>query len=228
MNDKTMIFFDIDGTLLDHKGAEKDGVEIFYKKNGFEELCDFLTFYEIWVRFSDKYFEKFLKKECSFEEQRAMRIIEVYKKFGKEIDYDDALDKFKDYLEAYEDSWKAYDDVLPCLEALKGYKLGVISNGEFEQQMRKLKKMDVDGYFADVVTAGEVGVAKPDTRIFEIACERNNVDVKECYYVGDNVKTDILPCEKIGMKAVLIDREVKRQENINVISCLTNLIKELS
>lgn len=104
MDSLKMIFFDIDGTLLDHKGAEKEGINKFYFANRFNEICDFDKFKEVWVKYSDKNFEKFLNKEYSFEQQRAMRIIDVYNEFNKQIAYDEALTKFKDYLDAYESS----------------------------------------------------------------------------------------------------------------------------
>lgn len=222
-----MIFFDIDGTLLDHKGAELEGIKAFYKANGFDKICSFDEFQNAWIQYSDKNFEKFLKKECSFEEQRAMRIIDVYNEFGKEIEYDISLVKFSDYLKAYEEAWKPYDDVIECLDSLKGYKLGIISNGDYNQQVSKLKKMKIDKYFCDIVTAGEVGYAKPDGKIFEIACERNGVEIKEAYYIGDNVKTDIIPVNKIGMRGILIDRnkKINREENIKRIYSLRDVKK---
>lgn len=229
MDNLKMIFFDIDGTLLDHKGAEQEGIRKFYFSNDFNKLCDFNKFKEIWVKCSDKNFEKFLNKECSFEQQRAMRIVDVYKEFDKEITYNEALDKFKDYLNAYEASWKAFDDVMGCLNMLRGYKLGIISNGDYEQQVEKLRKLNIIEYFCDVVAASDVGYAKPNSRIFEIACERNGVDVKNAFYVGDNMKTDIIPANEIGMKGILIDRNTERkvEERINRVFSLTDIINVL-
>lgn len=227
IDSKTMIFFDIDGTLLDHKGAELNGIKMFYKNNSFEKSCDFEVFKTIWLKYSDKNFEKFLKKEYTFEQQRAMRIIEVYKEFGSDISYEEALNKFQYYLEAYEESWEAYDDVFPCLEQLKDYRLGIISNGDYNQQIQKLKKMRIDTYFDDIVAAGDVCVAKPDVKIFEIACERSNVDKRNCYYIGDNIKTDIIPCKSIGLQAILINRDETAtvDENIKRIFSLSDIKK---
>lgn len=208
-----MIFFDIDGTLLDHKGAELEGIKKFYEKYKFDNITDFESFRKVWIDFSNKNFNRYLKKEVSFEEQRANRIIDVFNEFGISIDYEDALNKFNDYLNVYEESWKAYDDVIPCLEALKGQKLGIISNGDHQQQITKLEKIGVTKYFEDVVTAGGVGVAKPNVKIFEIACERNNVKVEESYYIGDDIKSDIIPCNEIGMKAILINRSEKEVDD---------------
>jgi len=224
-----MIFFDIDGTLMDHKGAELEGVKKFYNKYKFNEVTEFETFKKIWVDASNRNFNKYLNKEFSFEEQRANRIIEIFKEFNIDISYEDALKKFDDYLVAYEESWSAYDDVIPALEALNGEKLGIISNGDHQQQLMKLEKIGVAKYFDDVITAGSAGVAKPNVKIFEIACERNKVDIKDCYYIGDDVKSDIIPCKEIGMNAILINRMRKEvDENITQVSSFSELNKILT
>ena len=48
-----MIFFDIDGTLLDHKGAELTGIKKFYDKYEFSKLTQFEEFRKIWVEASN-------------------------------------------------------------------------------------------------------------------------------------------------------------------------------
>jgi len=220
-----MIFFDIDGTLLDHKGAELEGIKKFFNKYEFDKITEFEDFRETWVKVANENFNRYLRKELTFEEQRANRIIEIYKKFNIELKYEEALIKFNDYLKVYEESWKPYDDVIPCLNLLKGKKLGIISNGDHTQQVMKLEKMGIKEYFTDIITAGGAGVAKPDVKIFEIACERNGVEIKDSYYIGDDIKSDIIPCKEIGMKSVLINRLNKEVDSdINQIKNLKELV----
>ncbi len=54
--------------------------------------------------------------------------------------------------------------------------------------------------------SGEVGVEKPDPRIFLLALERAGVDAAETVYVGDNPEFDVWPSAALGMTPVLIDR----------------------
>ena len=48
-----------------------------------------------------------------------------------------------------------YDDVIPCLNSLQGFKLGIISNGDLKQQMFKLEKINGHEVFDTIITAGE-------------------------------------------------------------------------
>lgn len=217
-----MVFFDIDGTLLDHKSAEFVGVELFYRNHQSFFGMDFNEFYFIWCELAEKHFERYLAKECSFEEQRIERIKELYLKRNISLSSGEALKLFDYYLRNYELSWKPYSDVIPCLKSLSKLKMGIISNGDLRQQKLKLNKMEISHYFVDIVVAGEINVAKPCTEIFEIACKRNGEEPEKCFYVGDAIETDIIPCEKIGMKGIWINRNNKTLSNKN-IKCITSL-----
>lgn len=201
-----MIFFDIDGTLIDHKKAEKLGVNGFYSK--YKEYFDITEelFYLEWCKISDIHFRRFLNGELSFSQQRIERIKDVFKIFDKDISNDDALEKFKDYINLYEKNLQPFDDVIESLNLIKGHRLGIISNGDLNQQLMKIEKINSKIPFEVIITAGDVGVSKPNIEIFKIACQRANVDIKNCFYVGDDVENDMIPCVKAGMTGIWIDR----------------------
>lgn len=220
-----MIFFDLDGTLLDHKSSEWFGVKAFYSEYKHETMQDEETFYKLWCQVSDKHFKRYLKGEISFNQQRIERMREVFAYSGINLSDKDSEIRFATYLNKYEQNWKPFDDVIPCLKELRGYKLGIISNGDLEQQSLKLERLGIKDYFVSIVTAGEVGVAKPDSNLFEIACSRVNEWPKDCYYIGDDLKTDILSCREIGMHGIWLNRNNGQLvfSDINMINSLKNL-----
>ncbi len=201
-----MIFFDIDDTLLDHSKSEYLGVEAFYNRYAHEISLSSNKFYMLWKQASDKYFNKYLSGEITFEEQRLERIKEIYTYFGINLLNNDAKIRFSYYLNKYEEKWVAFEDVTPCLNELYGHKLGIISNGNLQQQILKLKRMGIINSFSNIITSGDLGVVKPNVKIFEKACILVNESPQNCYYIGDNLNTDILPCKEIGIKAIWINR----------------------
>jgi haloacid dehalogenase superfamily, subfamily IA, variant 3 with third motif having DD or ED/haloacid dehalogenase superfamily, subfamily IA, variant 1 with third motif having Dx(3-4)D or Dx(3-4)E len=222
-----MIFFDLDGTLLDHKSSELLGVEAFY-----EEYKDYFRvekqiFYKFWCQISDKNFNRYLKGEVTFDEQRIERIKELFGYSNIELTDEEAMIKFKKYLSNYEDNWKPYDDVISCLKYLsRQYRLGIISNGDLNQQSLKLEKMNINKYFSDIITAGEIGISKPNIELFSIACSRVNKEPQECYYIGDDLHIDIIPCKDVGMHGIWLNRKQEKLNinNIEMIYSLSNLI----
>lgn len=218
-----MLFFDIDATLLDHERAEELGSLAFLKENKEELKCSRSEFVKRWYALSDKYFEKFLLKELSFQEQRRMRMKEL---FGRHLNNEQADNKFNAYLEYYKANWKAYDDVIPCLELLKkqGNSLGIISNGDYKQQIEKLESMNIDKYFDCVITSSEIGVAKPNSAIFLEACDRAEVSTNESYYIGDRLETDAIGSNNAGMKGIWLNRKDRTSHSdVIVIHSLNEL-----
>lgn len=223
--DNMIIFFDLDGTLLDHKSSEYLGVKEFYNYNKKYFKFSENEFYKAWCDISEKYFNIYLAGKLTFRQQRIERIKGLFRLAKIKLSYQDAEKKFNEYLLNYENSWQCFDDVKPCLESLKEYRLGIISNGDLAQQNLKLEKMKIKSYFEIIITAGEVGISKPNVEMFKIAASKANVQLRHCYYVGDDLNTDILPCKKVNMKGILIDRNelAVKIGGITVINSLENL-----
>ena len=88
--------------------------------------------------------------------------------------------------------------------AEEGYRLGVISNSD-GRLVDLLEHVGIAHHFELIVDSGVVGVEKPDSRIFEIACEGLGVRASDSLYVGDIYEIDIVGARRAGMPAVLID-----------------------
>jgi putative hydrolase of the HAD superfamily len=103
--------------------------------------------------------------------------------------------------------WQLFPDVLPALARLRsrGLSLGIISNWD-ARLSSLLSGLGLDDYLDTVVCSAEVGLHKPDPRIFEMACTRLGVAPQEAAHVGDHHYADIVGAEASGMMAVLIER----------------------
>ena len=103
---------------------------------------------------------------------------------------------------------RTFDDVMPTLKALEamGMPMAVLSN--FPTYLHDvLKRFDLTRFFDFVIVSAEVGMAKPDPRIFDLVAEEANRPRRRLLYVGDHVGDDIEGARGAGMDAVLIDRQ---------------------
>ncbi len=218
-----MIFFDLDGTLLDHDAAERRGVQTFAAAFGLDE-SGFVT---TWREASERYMDRFLAGEIGFAEQRRLRLQEL---LGRALSNDEAVAIFGVYLDAYESAWRLYPDVLPCLEGLAGTKLGVITNGHREQQLKKLEATAIIAHFALVVTSEDAGAAKPDPDIFATACDRAGVPPAACTYIGDRLDTDARAAARAGLRGIWLDRTASASDvaGVEVIGSLSELQRRLA
>jgi FMN phosphatase YigB (HAD superfamily) len=99
------------------------------------------------------------------------------------------------------------------LEALAttDVKLGVISNadGQMARRLRELEILQVgEGPGIEVgcfVDSGEVGIMKPDPRIFEIALDELGVAAERAWYVGDMPGIDVVGARRARMRPFIMD-----------------------
>jgi putative hydrolase of the HAD superfamily len=99
-----------------------------------------------------------------------------------------------------------HEDTEPFLETLrdKGVRTAFVSNCS-EDARPLLEGLGLSGLVDDMVLSCEVGAAKPDPQIYEIALDRLGVDATEALFVDDQQRY----CDgaaAVGMHAVLLDR----------------------
>jgi 2-haloacid dehalogenase len=62
-------------------------------------------------------------------------------------------------------------------------------------------RFDFLDWFEDIVVSGEVGLIKPDPRIFDLAIERNRLDPQRTLFVDDNL-ANVEAARDVGLHAV--------------------------
>ena len=105
-------------------------------------------------------------------------------------------------------------NLVQFIRSLHGkFHTGLISNawGGMREFLVREKMIDA---FDTVVISAEVGVVKPEARIFDIALEQAGVRANEAVFV-DDLPVNIESCEKVGMKGILFKdpQEARRQLN---------------
>jgi epoxide hydrolase-like predicted phosphatase len=80
------------------------------------------------------------------------------------------------------------------------YKIGFLSNVAKDRTPEIFSLDDVE-LFDDIVLSFQVGMAKPDIRIFKLAAERLGLDPEKCVFV-DDVEKYLEGARRIGMKTV--------------------------
>ena len=214
------IFFDIDGTLVDHESAADFACRDLRRRHDHFMTVPESEFHNLWFLVISEWMRH--SRNCSFKEQSLGFTKDVFSRFGCEISDDEAAAEFDSYMAAYKLQWTLYPDVLVCLNALSHIELGVVSNGDPEFQVGKLVRMGIAERFAPIILSAEVGRAKPDVAIFAEACARAGASPSDCVYVGDHLQTDIAASSAAGWHAIWINRD-EQQEQINGVMSITTL-----
>lgn len=95
-----------------------------------------------------------------------------------------------------------FGDALPALELLgRRWPLVALSNGNAD-----VRQVGIGQFFHAAVSAAEVGVAKPDARIFQLGAEAAGVSPGQVLHVGDDALLDAQGALDAGMQAVWLRR----------------------
>jgi putative hydrolase of the HAD superfamily len=196
-----VLFFDIDGTLLDQSTAERAGALAIHRTFGAEAPVE--EFVSRWSTALERQFVRYLTGELTYQGQGRSRVREVLDPTLT----DEAADRiFDEYLAAYEAAWSLFPDVLSSLDQLSQYRLGVISNGQSHEQRRKLVNTGIEGRFEWIFVSEECGWAKPSREIFEHACVATGESPANVVYVGDSYDFDACAARRAGLTGVWLDR----------------------
>jgi len=95
-----------------------------------------------------------------------------------------------------------YEDVIPVLTKLqKRYATGSITNG-----FANLQQIGIAHHFQISIAAHQLGYAKPDAKIFHLACQQLQVLPEEAVFIGDDPEMDIVGAKNAGLHAFWINR----------------------
>jgi len=227
----SFVFFDVGGTLI----APYPSVAGVYRSHGLEhgltasEKEIQIAFKKAWKKHEG--FGKPARAKLQHDEQSTQArwkalVMDVF----EEVNFHgDSEACFMSLYNAFtkKEVWTIFDDVLPTLEALKqrNVRAGIISNWDLRLP-NLLDTLELSAFFDPIIISSQVGVEKPKTEIFEIACKRANVKKENTIYIGDQIDFDVHAPMALGLRAFLIERAVT-PSSPHSISSLTEVLKHL-
>lgn len=198
----TTVLFDLDDTLIDHHHAAEEGVRQLAHSVGMtHQLAAIL---ERW-REAPVHYNRFLLGELTYEE---MAITRVRHALRADLPADAARALFDVYQNGYQGAWRVFNDVLPCLEALSAFRLGIITNGRALEQHAKLQHLGLTSYFQQVRTTEGTGLCKPAPEIFQETCAQLGIPAVHAVYIGDHLRNDYEGARAAGLQALWLNRQV--------------------
>jgi putative hydrolase of the HAD superfamily len=82
----------------------------------------------------------------------------------------------------------------------------LVTNGATRTEDTTIRRTGLDRYVADWVISEEVGVSKPNPRIFALAAERVRMRMRGAWVIGDSPETDIGAAAEMGLPSVWLHR----------------------
>ncbi len=119
-----------------------------------------------------------------------------------------------------------FDDVVPVLEACRGRGLRIVVVSDWDCSLAAhLADIGIGHLLDAVVVSAEIGVAKPDPRIFAAALEAARVGPAAAMHVGDDPRRDLHGAEMAGITGVLLDRRDRHTDITPRVVTLTEVLE---
>lgn len=189
------MLFDADGTLFDYDRAEVVALQETFLQLGHRFEPEYATAYR---RINDEIWLAFEQGKIGQARLRTERFDRLFDVIGAEL----KSERFSTrYLQNLAEGTYLIDGAEKVIQALHG-KVGLllITNGLADVQRPRFAKSTIGQYFVDPVISEEVGVAKPDPAIFEIAFQKMGApDKKDVLIVGDSLTSDIKGGNNFGI-----------------------------
>ena len=211
------IFFDVDDTLYDHTYHLSQGIAAIRSEYKFLQNYSQESLEDLSQRLLEEVHLELMAGNMTYEESRALRWRRFLIECGDTAGEYNAPEAAAIYARAYYESERATPGSIELLQTLKTkYALGVISNNLLEEQLKKMHRIGVGKYFDSFAISEEVGYAKPDPRIFEIALERAGVKSEEAVLIGDSWTNDIIGAKNAGILPIWFNRKGKESPDPSI------------
>ena len=205
-----LVLFDLDDTLVDHRGAATTALgHAIDRWSPGSSAHDHDALHALWQEIEREEYDNYLRGRCTHAEQRVRRLRRFLPALGAASGDDAFLTaQFQLYLDAYVAAWAPFGDVTAALDELgaAGVSVAVLTNGDPRQQRLKIERTGLAGRFDRILTPAEVGAPKPDAAAFVTACGMLAADPARTVYVGDNLEGDAVGASAAGLRGIWLDR----------------------
>jgi putative hydrolase of the HAD superfamily len=190
------VLFDLWNTLAysdpkEHKRSESDIFEFLRLRNVRVKLDDYR-------KLREKYYMEVVKGRLSSSEANRL----ILRDFG--IDESNLFEFNRRTQNFFERNMRLFGGVKEVLNRLRdeGLKLGLVTNcGDDIGNL--LRQLTLENYFDSYGLSNEVGVQKPDPRIYMKVVDELSVKPEDCVFVTDEL-SDSNGAKKLGMKTILV------------------------
>lgn len=203
------IWLDLDDTLIDFKANSLIALRLTYadcRLDRYFSSCD--EWVDRYMHHNHMLWERYNRAEISQDYLRMHRFLDPIREHNDiRADSFAAESRLMDtiYLDHLAEQKCMIDGATQLIDHLRtrAYNIGILSNGFTDVQHRKLHTVGLDDKVDLVVLSDDIGVNKPDTRLYIHAMKRAQLtDPARHLMIGDNPDTDIAGALQAGWHAI--------------------------
>ncbi len=198
------LFIDLDDTLWATSVNNRIALNKLYEFASWSEIfASFDAYYEVYSQINIELWLSYnqgrvTKQELSIERMRRPLLVK-----GIKLTEERALKFNEKFISFMREQRLLCPNALEVMAYLKNrYEICILSNGFGDIQYRKLSDTGLGKYVDEVVLSSDLGINKPDKRIFDFALQKMKVEKSECIMIGDSWCSDICGASNADIKSI--------------------------
>lgn len=228
------VWFDLDDTLCDFHASSDMSLADIYKMYDLDRFfTDSDRWADIYHRHNSALWDLYNRAEITKEVLKRERFARPLAEGGVPPREADRLIPLldRDYLKRLAANCRLIDGARELILHLRsiGKQIGILSNGFVEVQYDKIATCGITRLIDCVVLSDEIGVNKPDRRLYDYALEKSGATASRSLMIGDNPLTDIAGALNAGWHALLYCPAGDAADSpCPVVSSLSDAVKAVS
>jgi len=203
----TTILFDLDDTLFDHIGTARATLAATAAGRATLRGVPLEDLYGRYSELLEELHPQVMTGRISYLEARQQRFARLLAPYEPNTSAEATREFAQQYYGHYQQLRRPVAGALALLQTLKpAYNIGVVTNNRLAEQQEKLRHLGMSALVDALVTSEEVGVLKPDARIYEVALERLGASPAQTVMVGDNWQADVVGALAVGIRPLWLNR----------------------
>ncbi len=116
-----------------------------------------------------------------------------------------------------------FEGAIDVLKALsERYKVYALTNGNAD-----VKMIGIDKFLSGAVSSADVGVSKPNPKIFEATLKKAGEEASSCIHIGDDYEDDIVGANNAGIASIWLNERGQKAPSMNLATKVVTKVKEI-
>lgn len=196
-----VLLSDLDDTLFDHQHATRSALARLREADARLQQWDLESLKVRHHALLEQFHQEVMAGRLTIDQAREAR-------FSALVGGGDARGLAEAYRDAYVADWREVEGAAALLTAVRalGIQVVVVTNNIVSEQRRKLDRLGLTGLVDVLITSEEVGVQKPDPRIFLAALQSVTAEPVHAVMLGDAWPADVEGARGVGIRPVWLNR----------------------
>jgi putative hydrolase of the HAD superfamily len=190
---KTLLI-DIDDTAIDSTAAARQALKYALAAHPAVEGVDSEDLHELFFGILEETHVEWMAGKLATDDLATVRMFRLVAQLGRGVDPDEAERLGRRFRSGHLCARRPVEGAIKLLEEVRrrGVMVVAVTNNSVAEQEDKLRHCRMRHLLEGLVASQEVGIAKPDPRIFSIALDHAGCNRDQAVMLGDSWENDVL------------------------------------